>query len=781
MTRRTPHPAGRLLGGAAFLLLALGSIVLTALGKLPAKVGWPAVAIGVAGALAPVLIQPLSQRLNLRTATTHSRNAALERLYRTGAIVEIPVQQVDPARLGIHPAWKLPGTPSVPPYVPRTADTVLDRALEGGGLVVIHGHSAAGKSRTAYEALRRNAHRLGWRKVLVPQNAEALRVLAEATPDLANVVIWLDDLDHYLTAEGLDDGLLSIFNPPGRSDVVVLATLRSRARDALGVDKDEATVPACTARRVLTGSTPIRLDRDLNPEELDTAKRYRFDPRIAAALDSPSGAGLAEHMAAAPAAAQRWQDGRDGADEQAAALISAAVDLRRAGYLEPVPLAWLAELHTIYLAPRTRHRLGDGDLAKAVAWATEPVRGASSCLLPAGQDRYVAFEYLVDDVDLRPGAPDVPDEVWQRLVSTAVLAESSLARIAWRAFGRGQMGIAIQIWSDLAAAGGDLHDYAMFHLGAAAQARDELDEAERWYLRAAKLGNSRAMSNLGTIAELRDDYNTAHTWYGRAADAGLTLAMTNLGSLLLKTGHVYEARAQYQRAADAGDPAGFRKQAALEWEHGNAQQALTLLQRALQAGDATSARLLGMLLRTLPEDAGVTQDEIESLYRLAVEMGDTEAMCEMARVHVQRGELDAAETWVRRALTRVGDTGAGQALAELTMGMLMEVRRRPRDEEAWYRRATARGHPVAMANLGVVLSQRGEYDEAEDLFRAALTAGLPQAEVNLGTLYRQRGMPGEARRWYRRAADRGDLLAKQALREMTDGDDTGQADQPRTD
>jgi TPR repeat protein len=77
--------------------------------------------------------------------------------------------------------------------------------------------------------------------------------------------------------------------------------------------------------------------------------------------------------------------------------------------------------------------------------------------------------------------------------------------------------------------------------------------------------------------------------------------------------------------------------------------------------------------------------------------------------------------------------------------------------------------------------KRGEYDEAEDLFRAALTAGLLQAEVNLGTLYRQRGMPGEARRWYRRAADRGDLLAKQALREVTDGDDTGQADQPRTD
>lgn len=62
-------------------------------------------------------------------------------------------------------------------------------------------------------------------------------------------------------------------------------------------------------------------------------------------------------------------------------------------------------------------------------------------------------------------------------------------------------------------------------------------------------------------------------------------------------------------------------------------------------------------------------------------MGDTEAMCEIARAHVRRGELDAAETWVRRALAGAGGTGAGQAMAEFTMGMLMEVRGRPREEE----------------------------------------------------------------------------------------------------
>ena len=218
----------------------------------------------------------------------------------------------------------------------------------------------------------------------------------------------------------------------------------------------------------------------------------------------------------------------------------------------------------------------------------------------------------------------------------------------------------------------------------------------------------------------------------------------------------------------------------LELARGNPRRALALWQRALQAGDAVSARLLGLLLRELPTDAGVTQDEVESMYTLAAEMGDTEAMCEMVRVHAQRGELDAAETWARRALIRGSNTGSSQALAELTMATLMAVRRRPRDEEAWYRRAAARGHPTAMLNLGVVLLQRGERDEAEQWYRASLAAGLLEAEVNLGTLYRQRGMPGEARRWYQRAADRGDLLAERALREMSDVDDAGQANRPST-
>jgi uncharacterized protein len=250
----------RLLGGGLVLLLATAAAVLTGLGKLPGAAGWTAVALAAAAGLSGVLLTPLAERLRLGVATTHGRTTAVQGLLHSGAVQELPVRELDPVRLGVHPAWKRHGAAPVPPHVPRTIDAELDGVLAGGGLVVVQGDSAAGKSRAAYEALRRNATRLGWRAVLVPRDAAALRALADVRPGLTSAVVWLDDLERYL-AGGLDEGLLAALCPPGRTGVVLLATLRSRAREALGVDSDEpvAAEMASAARRVLAGTEPVRL------------------------------------------------------------------------------------------------------------------------------------------------------------------------------------------------------------------------------------------------------------------------------------------------------------------------------------------------------------------------------------------------------------------------------------------------------------------------------------------------------------------------------------------
>ncbi|MGW3961338.1 hypothetical protein ACWED2_16065 [Amycolatopsis sp. NPDC005003] len=106
----------------------------------------------------------------------------------------------------------------LPRYVPRDRDEDLEWAIASGGLVVLHGRAAAGKSRAAAEALRRlrPSHDL-----LVPIDGPALRTIAGA--NLTDTVVWLDDLERFLVPGGLDARLAV------RNRVDTIAQLRTYA------------------------------------------------------------------------------------------------------------------------------------------------------------------------------------------------------------------------------------------------------------------------------------------------------------------------------------------------------------------------------------------------------------------------------------------------------------------------------------------------------------------------------------------------------------------------
>ncbi|TNC26954.1 tetratricopeptide repeat protein [Amycolatopsis alkalitolerans] len=734
MSLETGSRTVRLAGAAVAAAVAVVAGLFTSRGTLPGAVGWPVEVLAAAAAGLLVLLAFLPRRGEPDAAPRPDPGGA-----RASQVLRIT--ELDPVRLGVLPAWTVPGGAPIPPYVPRTADSALDRALAHGGLVLVQGEAAAGKTRTAYDAVLRNAFRLGWESVTVPRDEAGLRELARESP--AKTVVWLDDLERYLTTDSLDDVLLKALSPRPRSGSVVLATLRTRAREDLGIDADGANG---RSRRLLTRITPITLERRLDRTETVGAHRMRTDPRISGALIA--GAGLAEHIAAGPEALQRW---RSGENEAGAALVSAAVDLRRAGYLDPVPLDWLVSLHTWYLSEDFRRRLGETDLASALDWAVRPVRGASPCLVRAGQDRYVAFDYLVD-----AATADVPDAAWQGLLGTHLLTAGQRFRVARAAVRFGRLPDAVRLWTQLAQSG---DQFALFNLGWAAQAGGDEANAEQWFLRAADAGNSWAMSSLGAIAERRGDVSVAQLWYQRAADAGDTTGMTNLGGLFAQTGRIGEARDAYRRAASAGDPNGLRKEAVLELLHGDRKRGADLLRRVALTGDPAAVRLMGLLSDTGEREAH--RPDVDALRRLTAEIGDGETALDLARNLWNQGDLDAAETWFRRAAE--GENGR---VAEFGLAVLLEQRGRAAEAEQWYRRSAEHGLPEAMLNLGAALQERGEFDDAESWYYRALRAGHLPAEVNLGALHWQRGNLEEGRSWYQRAADRGDELAQQALENL---------------
>ncbi|TDC02210.1 hypothetical protein E1091_01220 [Micromonospora fluostatini] len=504
------------------------------------------------------------------------------------------VRDVRPAQLGVKTAIGSTGPTArnALPYLEREADKELDWLVAGGGVVLVHGRAAAGKTRTAYEAINRLRPEHG---LLVPESGRALRELTESGEELRNVVVWLDDLERYLTPQGLDRSVLERLCPPGRSEVVVLATIRGEELDRLHrrpADPDSA--PA--AEEFWTGvgvleripeDRRVRIDQYLGPMEQRLAQRSDDDRIVAAA---GADAGFAEYLAAGPQLMQRWTAEENRRADLGQALISAAVDCRRAGWSKPIPEDLLTAVFRHYLTPALRER---GDLppaAAGLAWASEPLLGASSCLWPGAGGGYQVADYLVDRTDHGEGRlakAAVPRIVWDALLGRAESETRFLIGAA--AYTRGEHDVAEAAMRPLADAGDPL---AMFNLAVLISRRTAWDEAMDWYRRAADAGHTAAMVNLGMILRESGEDDEAAQWYRRAADHGHMTAMTNLGVLRKIGGDHAGAAYWYRQAVAAGNTDAMYNLGLLMEEREEPEYARLWYQRAAEQGHLLAAEQL---------------------------------------------------------------------------------------------------------------------------------------------------------------------------------------------
>ncbi|WP_233223706.1 tetratricopeptide repeat protein [Amycolatopsis sp. CA-128772] len=406
---------------------AVVSAVLTAAGKI-----YPgAVVAGVVAAVGAVVavVAERGRAHIAERAAGRSKRLYVERADRAG----------DPLRLGVHPAAWLTHADGradrVPPFVARDRMPDVEAALKAGGFVLVVGDSTAGKSRLAYEAMRSCLPR---HVCVRPVDSAALPAAIGIATRKRRSVLWLDDLDQYLGADGLTRSDVDGLGPR----VVVLATLRAHLRDEVSARYDTARpaserTAARAGRQLLDAVTAeVRLDRTWSPAEVNAA-RDSPDPRIALAVGVADKHGLAETMAAGPALLRDWHDAwsatpraadRIHGDARGAALVSAAVDIRRAGYQRPLELPMLRDLHEVYLADRGGALLHPGSWENALAWATAPLHATSSLLDP---QTYQAFDYLVNEAVLDPATPPVPEAVWRTLLDR--LAPDDVVDVAWRA------------------------------------------------------------------------------------------------------------------------------------------------------------------------------------------------------------------------------------------------------------------------------------------------------------------------------------------------------------
>ncbi len=116
----------------------------------------------------------------------------------------------------------------MPTYVTRDVDDRVDEAVRAGGFVLLSGESTAGKTRVAYEAMRRVLpdHRL-----VAPASREAVGTVVETVVDQRRCIVWLDDVERFFGVHGLTVPMLDRLLAAG---AVVIGTIRVAELDRFG-------------------------------------------------------------------------------------------------------------------------------------------------------------------------------------------------------------------------------------------------------------------------------------------------------------------------------------------------------------------------------------------------------------------------------------------------------------------------------------------------------------------------------------------------------------------
>ncbi|WP_370136452.1 tetratricopeptide repeat protein [Streptacidiphilus sp. EB103A] len=642
----------------------------------------------------------------------------------------VPIgNSLDPFALEVHPAIEAEpadgvGDGFLPAYVERGFDTGLRarvrQAVRGDSqLVVLVGGSSTGKTRACWEALQELPST--WRvwHPIDPSPPEA--VLRDASAVGPNTVVWLNEIQRYLLTSSSDLGeraaasLRTLLSDADRGPVLVLGTMWPEHWAALTEPASRSGPdPHAQARQLLMAHS-IRVPDAFTRRDLAVAQPLAvMDARLRQALEHAEQAQITQYLAGGPALLERYRDAPDGAR----ALIEAAMDCRRLGYGPDLPLVMLEEAAEGYLTQAKLDLLDEDWVARALSYATEPVRGARAPLTAPRPRR---------------GEKHAP-------------AQS--VRLA---------------------------DYLEQH-GRQTRCR-QLPPATVWetFLAHAAAGDKVAM---GTAAQERGLLRTAAQLFTAAAEAGYATAMRLLGDLLAQSGRVDEALVWFDLAFEAGDPEAPGWAANTLYNASRFQEALVWFDRAVSVGDHLAARTAGQMLEysqhdldaALPwyqraadtQDPGALGEAADSLwyadrpeealqwYLHAADVGNTYALLSGAKKLRRAGRLEEALDWYQRA------AGAGHTKAYHGVASLLQQLGRGNEVLPWLSRFIDEGDVAALSTAAWAYEQMGQVDEAFLYYKRAAHAGDRQAMYKVAEQLAGSDRIDEAVAWYDRARDAGD-------------------------
>ena len=649
----------------------------------------------------------------------------------------LPVAGWSARQLGVHPAIHGTGTPEdsggfvLPEYVERDHDRRLrDRLRRAAAdrahpvLVLVRGPSSAGKTRTAFEAVRACLH--DW-ELVFPKTPAGLAALLDAGALVPRTVLWLNEAQNHLGSPAGEEAAAALhrrLEEPG--PLVVLGTLwpeYHRRLTAVPGSGAQAVDAHPHARALLGQAAVVDVPAAFTAEALADPRVGR-DPSLAAAAATSTGGQVAQTLAAGPQLVDHYRQPTGPHGPYGRAVITAAMDARRLGHASSLPASFLRAAAPGYLTGEQRAAADPATwFTGALAYARERVKGVAAALEPvAGPEGMGALpdvHGLNDYLDHHARTArryDVPPASFWTAVRDHVTDAADLSALAEAADARGRYRIAAELYRKAAGAGDTRALSALAWLRAAA---GHTGEAERLYRQALDAGHP-AMTDLTRLREECGDPEGAERLAWQAYAAGDVWPLVVLAQLREKAGDFDGAERLAHRAARAGSYTVARHLVRLR----DARDPEGAERLALEVDFDGKSRVhsnLWYVRGELMEDEDWERTEGESHYRGLVDDGDIPALSSLARLRAKAGNPGEAERLYRRAAD-AGDTWALPDLARLraNAGEAGEA-------ELLYRQALDAGHVKALEDLARLYEEAGDADRAERLGRFGVEADGSQA------------------------------------------------------
>ena len=189
-----------------------------AVAKWPHAWWWLVVVMVAAAAAIPRVLAALSQGSQRRQEIGRAARAGLQGTTGTGGR-NLPTAGTADLEARVHQSV-LPI-----PYIQRDEEDTIRAYLRARHPVLLIGSSMVGKTKMAARVI---AEEFGSWPVAIPDSKTALADLDAKDVTLRGSVIWLDDIDRLIGADGITDGALRRLTTAGN---IIVGTIRARAYD----------------------------------------------------------------------------------------------------------------------------------------------------------------------------------------------------------------------------------------------------------------------------------------------------------------------------------------------------------------------------------------------------------------------------------------------------------------------------------------------------------------------------------------------------------------------